>query len=103
MHSVVLLLNKHINYMEQSPSQEAISRAASQEIPCLLWNLKVHYCVPKNPPLDPILRQLNLVHTLPSTLRSSFYPSLKHFQSMFFLNMRDLKKYKQYPQKKLIL
>jgi hypothetical protein len=31
--------------MEQSPSWEADSQSASQEIPCLLWNPKVHDCV----------------------------------------------------------
>jgi len=41
--------------MEQSPFSEANSHLASQEIPCLLWNLKVHYCVHKRPPLAPIL------------------------------------------------
>jgi hypothetical protein len=29
--------------MEQRPSWEADSFSAGQEIPCILWNLKVHY------------------------------------------------------------
>jgi hypothetical protein len=29
--------------MEQSPFWEANRFADSQEIPCILWNLKVHY------------------------------------------------------------
>jgi hypothetical protein len=53
------------NSMDYSP-REANGRWASQEIPRLLWNPKVHYRVHKTPPLVPILRQVNSVHTLPS-------------------------------------
>jgi hypothetical protein len=37
--------------MGQSHSWEANSHWASQEIPCLLWNLKVYYCVHKGLPI----------------------------------------------------
>ena len=42
---------------------EATRFSASQEIPCILWNLKVQYNLHKFPPPVPILSQLDPVHT----------------------------------------
>jgi hypothetical protein len=50
--------------MQQSPSWEANSHSASQDIPHLLWNQKFHYCVHKSLPLVPVLSELTGLPTL---------------------------------------
>ena len=54
-----LITYLHTYSMVQRPSWDANWFAASQEIPRILWNPKVHYCTQKRPPAVPILGQPN--------------------------------------------
>jgi len=70
--------------MEQSPSSEANSHSATQEIPRLLRNPEVHYRPHKSLSLVPILIQMYPVHTFPpwslkihsNNILLPFYPQL---------------------------
>ena len=63
--------------MVQSPSLEANWFAASQEIPRILWNPKVHYRTHKRPPPVPVLGQPNPVH-IPISHLLEIHPNIIH-------------------------
>jgi hypothetical protein len=69
--------------MEQSPSSEANSHSASQEIPRLLWNLKVHYSLRNSPPFVPILSQMHAVRTFLPNFSKIIYNILPSTPSSF--------------------
>jgi len=63
--------------MVQSPSWEANWFAASQVIPRILWNPKVHYRTHKRPPPVSILGQPNPVH-IPTSHLQEIHPNIIH-------------------------
>jgi hypothetical protein len=59
--------------MEQSPSWEANSSSAVQQIPSILCNTKVHYRIHKRSSPLPIVSQINPLHVSPSHFLKTRY------------------------------
>ena len=76
-HSTYLLTYLLTYSMTQSPSWEANWFAASQEIPRISRNPKVHYCTHKRLPPVSILGQPNPVH-IPTSHFLKIHPNIIH-------------------------
>jgi len=81
--------------MDQSPSGEADSHPASQEVPLILWNPKVHYRVHSSLPIVRILKHIHPVHTpqhnfhkIQSNINSSMTRSSEWCLPFNFCNQR---------------
>jgi hypothetical protein len=68
---------KITNFLKLSPSWEAASCVATEELRSILSNPKVNYCVHKSPALVPILGQIVPVHTT-SSCPSKIYFNITH-------------------------
>ena len=71
--------------MEQSPSREANRFSSSQEIPCILWIPKVHYCIHKCSPHAPTVSEINPVHALTTQVLKVYHLQHWNFKQFLFV------------------
>ena len=64
LHDLAIITNQHTRSTEQSPSWEANSSSASQEIPRILWIRYVHYLLHKILPFARVQSHINSIHAL---------------------------------------
>ena len=88
----MLVINLLTYSMVQSPSWEANWFAASQEIPRISRNPKVHYRTHKRPPPVFILGQPNPVH-IPTPHLPEIHPNIIHPSTARSLAINSLTKY----------
>jgi hypothetical protein len=64
-------VSKHyINQLHVQSSSEGNNPPDSKEIPRLLWKSKIHYCIHKIPTIGPVLRHMNPLNILTTSLRT---------------------------------
>jgi hypothetical protein len=81
-----LLIDSLTHCMEQCP-WEANQFSTSQDIPHILWNLTVDYCIHKWPPPVPILKRISPVHD----------PTSRCLKNYLNINLSSVPGYSKWP------
>jgi hypothetical protein len=83
--------------MKLSPSWEAANYAATQGLPSILWNPKVHHRVHKSPQLVSILSQIDPVYTTRSYLCKIHFNIVHPLNVLVFVVVSFLAAFRQNP------